>query len=92
MARYLNRGGHVEKVPRGVSGRDEAMPNVLPSRSLFIEPSVERTPVPEVIAAIESRRGNKTKPPAKGKRRTQRHRKTVYDDFGEPLRHVWVEE
>jgi hypothetical protein len=92
MTRYLKRGGHVEKVPRGVSGRDEALPNLLPSRNLFIEPSIERTPVPEVIAAIESRRGNKTKPPVKSKRRSQRHRKTVYDDFGEPLRHVWVDE
>lgn len=92
MTRYLKRGGHVEKVPRGVSGRDEALPNILPSRNLFIEPSAERTPVPEVIAAIESRRGHRTKPPVKGKRRIQRHRKTVYDDFGEPLRHVWVEE
>ena len=92
MTRYLKRGGHVDKIPRGVSGRDEALPSVLPSRSLFIEPSIERTPVPEVIAAIESRRGPKAKPPAKAKRRTQRHRKTVYDDFGEPLRHVWVEE
>jgi len=92
MTRYLKRGGHVEKIPRGVSGRDEALPNVRASRNLFIEPSIERTPVPEVIAAIESRRASKAKPPVKSKRRSQRHRKTVYDDFGEPLRHVWVNE
>jgi len=92
MASFLKSGGLVEKVPQGISGRDGQQSMMQPSRSLFIEPTIERTPVPEVIAAIEARRSTKLKPPTKQKRRVQRHRKTLYDDFGEPLRKVWVDE
>jgi len=94
MTRFLDKGGHIEKIPRGISGRDEGQSMMLPSRSLFIEPSLERTPVPEVVAAIEARRKAKLKrtPAAKRSRGPQRRRKTLYDDFGEPLRRVWVDE
>ena len=94
MDRFLSRGGHVEKVPRGISGREAGAPLVPPARGLFIEPSAERTPVPEVIAAIEARRKQKLKRPSppKPSRVPKRKRKTIYDDFGEPLRRIWVEE
>lgn len=94
MDRFLRRGGAVEKVPRGISGRESGAPLVPPSRGLFIEPSSERTPVPEVIAAIEARRKQKLKrtPAPKRSRMPKRRRKTIYDDFGEPLRRIWVEE
>jgi hypothetical protein len=94
MDRFLSRGGHVDKIPRGISGRESGAPLVPPARGLFIEPSSERTPVPEVIAAIEARRKQKLKrtPPPKQNRAPKRRRKMIYDDFGEPLRQVWVEE
>jgi len=94
MSHFLDKGGRIEKIPRGISGRDEGQSMMLPSRSLFIEPSLERTPVPEVVAAIEARRKAKLKrtPAAKSNRAPQRRRKTLYDDFGEPLRRVWVDE
>jgi hypothetical protein len=94
MTHFLDRGGRVEKVPQGLSGRDGDQSMMLPSRSLFIEPSLERTPIPEVVAAIEERRKSMLKrtAPAKRSRTPKRRQKTIYDDFGEPLRRVWVED
>lgn len=94
MTHFLDGGGRVEKIPRGISGRIDGLSMMLPSRSLFMEPGLERTPVPEVVAAIEARRKAKLKrtPAPKLKRTTQRRRKTLYDDFGEPVRRIWVDE
>ena len=94
MMHFLDRGGRVEKVPQGVSGREGDRSMMLPSRSLFIEPSLERTPIPEVVAAIEKRRKSMLKrtAPVKHSRLSKRRQKTIYDDFGEPLRRVWVDD
>jgi len=94
MDLFLDQGGRVEKIPRGISGRDGQESMMLPSRNLFIEPSTERTPVPEVIAAIDARRKDMLKrtPKVKRSRLPKRRRETIYDDFGEPLRRVWVDE
>ena len=94
MSRFLDKGGRVEEIPRGLSGRESGQSMMLPSRTLFIEPSVERTPIPEVVAAIEARRkpALKRTPAPKRSRPPQRRQKTIYDDFGEPLRRVWVED
>ena len=94
MENFLNQGGEVESVPRGISGQDSGDPPVFLNRRLFIEPPTPRTPIPEVIAAIEARR---RLPPRrttvrKRSRLPQPRRKVIYDDFGEPLRKVWVEE
>ncbi|MEM8562155.1 MAG: hypothetical protein AAGF57_07960 [Pseudomonadota bacterium] len=94
VERFLNRGGQVENVPTGVSGKNPGDPPVFLNRRLFVEPATPRTPIPEVIAAIESRRGVKpnSRPTRKKNRLPQPKRKTIYDDFGEPLRRVWIEE
>ena len=94
ILRFLARGGRVEKIPQGLSGRDGEQSMMLPSRSLFIEPSIERTPIPEVVAAIEERRKSMLKrtAPVKRSRLSKRRQKTIYDDFGEPLRRVWVDD
>lgn len=94
MEGFLNRGGEVERVPTGVSGKDPGDPPLYLNRRLFVEPPLPRTPIPEVIAAIEARRALK---PRRGQvRNTSRlpkaKRKIIYDDFGEPLRKVWVDE
>lgn len=93
MERFLQEGGTVKDVPSGVSAWEPGT-RPPPSRPLFEEPRAERTPVPEVVATIEARREamkNKRKPVRKT--RTQRsRRRIIYDDFGEPLRHVWVDE
>lgn len=94
MNLFERDGGSVEKIPRGISGKgpqDTPPPN---TRRLFLEPSEKRTHIPEVVAAIEARR--KQKPTSQGSTATKAQRKprqkTIYDDFGEPLRTVWVDD
>ncbi|MEQ9463867.1 MAG: hypothetical protein RJQ10_09405 [Haliea sp.] len=92
--RFLQKGGEVESVPQGISGKDPLDAPLYLTRRLFLEPRAERTLVPEVVAAIEQRRKAllKRNPGPKRSRRPQPRRKTLYDDFGEPLRRVWVED
>ena len=92
--RFLKRGGRVENVPRGTSGKDPSDPPLFLNRRLFVEPRSKRTLVPEVVAAIEERRKQKLKrkQPRKRSRLPQPRRKVIYDDFGEPLRKVWVDD
>jgi hypothetical protein len=91
--RFLKKGGSVNEIPQGISGKNPGDPPIFLNRRLFVEPKASRTLIPEVVAAIEARRQEKyrSKPPAK--RRLARPRsKIIYDDFGEPLRRVWTEE
>ena len=85
----------VASIPQGTSGKDPSDPPLFLNRTLFVEPKTQRTLVPDVVAAIEARRQAKLKrrtPAPKRSRLPQRRRKVIYDDFGEPLRKVWVEE
>ncbi len=91
--RFLNQGGRVQAIPQGISGREPGNSNPFVAHTLFCEPEVKRTPVPEVVAAIEARRKSllKTSTPGKRPPTPRPHRKTIYDDFGEPVRRVWVD-
>jgi len=93
-AAFLEHGGKVEEVPQGTSGRDAGDPPLYLNRRLFIEPKGSRTLVPEVIAAIEERRRQKKsrKPAVRRGRKPQPRKKVIYDDFGEPLRRIWIDE
>jgi hypothetical protein len=94
MERFLKQGGEVENVATGISGKDPGDPPLFLNRRLFIEPREPRTQIPEVMAAIDARR--KPRHQRSGGRKRSRlpqpRRKIIYDDFGEPLRKVWVEE
>ena len=91
--RFLRQGGDVNKIPQGASGKDASDPPLFLNRQLFAEPKVTRTPVPEVVAAIESRRRHKHRhKPAVKTKATRPKRKIIYDDFGEPLRKIWLDE
>ena len=92
--RFLRQGGAVENIPQGISGKDASDPPLFLNRRLFVEPRATRTLVPEVVAAIEARRKTKYthKPQLKRKALPKPRRKIIYDDFGEPLRKVWIEE
>ncbi len=91
--KFLNKGGEVDRVPRGLSGKDPAQAPTYLAKRLFTEPKTSRTHVPEVVAAIEARKQNLRKRAAPKRRGLARpRRKTIYDDFGEPLRKVWVDE
>jgi hypothetical protein len=91
--RFLQQGGDVNEIPQGISGKDASDPPLFLNRRLFLEPKTSRTPVPEVVAAIEARRRERYrhKPPLK-RQVARPRRKIIYDDFGEPLRRVWLEE
>ena len=93
--RYLNQGGKVQEVPRGATGTDPQKPHTFQASRLFSEPRSSRTFVPEVVAAIETRRsqlkrGRRSVPTRS--RLPRPRRKTIYDDFGEPIRKVWVDD
>jgi hypothetical protein len=92
--RFLSRGGEVKNIPTGVSGKNPGDPPLFLNRRLFVEPPLPRTPIPEVIAAIEARRA--LQPRRQNLRKRSRlprpRRKIIYDDFGEPLRRLWVDE
>ncbi len=90
---FLHKGGEVQNVPTGTSAWEPGT-RPPPSRPIFTEPRTERTPVTEVVATIEARREamkSRRNPPRKS-RTGRRRRQVIYDDFGEPLRHVWVED
>jgi hypothetical protein len=84
---YTRQGGEIDQIPRGLSGR--LNPNESLQTPLFDGPKTNRTPIPEVVAALDSRQ---KKPGTKKSAEKKRREKVIYDDFGEPLRKVWVEE
>ena len=87
VRQYLDSGGQVNEVPRGMSGRMDANG---PLVALFEGNSHEdRTPLPDVVAAIEARK--KPASPTKPKKSKPR-KKVILDDFGQPLRWDWEEE
>lgn len=89
MAEYINRGGAVEQIDRGLSGRDTADGPIKPPSTLFGEPRNERTLLPDVVATLEARR-RPVKPAADKRSSVQASRKVpIYDDFGEIIRWVW---
>lgn len=85
---YLASGGKVDHIPNGVSG-NEANANLF-SRSASFEPRKERTPVTDVIKTLEERKSTKTK--QLKSRRSGPRKKLITDDFGEPVRWVWIDE
>lgn len=87
LEEFLESGGEVQEVESGVSGRDSLNTD---NPGGFVErPKANRTPVNNVISDIEDRKkANKTVSKPRKKPRKQ----LIYDDFGEPLRWVWVDE
>ncbi|WP_210398036.1 hypothetical protein [Motiliproteus sediminis] len=85
---FLTQGGEIAEVPRGATGWDN--PLAAKPDFAFVGPRNERTPVQEVVAAIESRKSKPPKPTTRRQRQRPR-KKAVYDDFGELIRWVWVD-
>jgi hypothetical protein len=87
---FIASGGSVSQVPAGLSGRDAAQPEHRSMREIFTGPKQERTPLDHVVAELQSRRQSAS--PTKPKVSKRPKKKVIYDDFGEPIRTVWVEE
>ena len=88
IERYLSDGGEVHEFERGESGLVDGRYN---EQAMSFEKRQERTPVPDVLRAIDERRDARRKPQKKTteKRSSGPNKKVIYDDFGEPLRVVW---
>jgi hypothetical protein len=87
---FISRGGKVQSVTQGQSGLPSSAAGRSSSELFAGAGRQSRTSVNDALEALAQRRqAAKTTQP---KPRLQRRKKVVYDDFGEPLREVWVEE
>ncbi|BFM14448.1 hypothetical protein R50073_06310 [Maricurvus nonylphenolicus] len=86
-ARFIERGGAVDAVIPGESGRE--LGQALPPVAFEKKPETTRTPVQDVVKAIEARKH----PPRKEKLKSKKPKKIlITDDFGDPVRWVWSED
>ncbi len=85
---YLKHGGRVDEVPSGVSGREDDRPL---RTVLFDSPRQPRTHLDKLAADIDRRR-KPAKPQPRKKKAAGGHYKILYDDFGEPIRKIWVDD
>ncbi|MEO0436877.1 MAG: hypothetical protein AAF098_08215 [Pseudomonadota bacterium] len=93
-SRFLNAGGEVHEVPSGTSAWEPGAKPPPSSQPIFSEPKQSRTPVPDVVARLEARREamkSRSKSASKASSKSSKQ-KLIYDDFGEPLRKVWIDE
>ncbi|TVZ37713.1 hypothetical protein P886_2057 [Alteromonadaceae bacterium 2753L.S.0a.02] len=87
IAQYLAGGGAVEEIPTGKSG-NTTNANLFANATAF-EPKKNRTLVTDVIKTVDERK--KLKPTAPLKKPGQPRKRLITDDFGEPVRWVWVD-
>lgn len=87
---FLKNGGAVNTFDRGETGLVNGRYS---EQSMSFEKRQERTPVSDVLKAIDQRKESKKKSPSKPAtpRKKSPRKKVIYDDFGEPLRVVWEE-
>lgn len=89
--RFLRGGGTIRRFEPGetaLEGRSSPL-----RTPVFNEPRQPRTPLNDVVAALDERReAFKRSPPLRRGRKPQPRKKFIYDDFGEPLRSVWVDD
>ena len=84
---YLNKGGEVREFQRGESGLING--KIDDRSSGFEQGRQKRTPLLEELKAVDERKKADSPPsPAKSNRP---RKKIIYDDFGEPVREVWIE-
>lgn len=88
VAAFVKKGGAIQQVQMGESGLidgryNSAKPAFTPAKN------TERTPVGELLSVIDARRKKKSAAATKPTRKPRK--KVIYDDFGEPLRTVWVD-
>ena len=89
---FLAKGESVTEVPRGVSSRDSALAPLKPETWQMDKSKGEWTYLPEVVDTLEQRRAEKSRKPTPVVKSKRPKKKMIYDDFGEPLRWIWVDE
>jgi len=83
---FLNRGGEIEDVERGASGK--ALGANLNNNIPLNEGKQPRTLLVDEIKALDERKQSKSKTDTHKTAHTPK-KKIIYDDFGEPLREIW---
>lgn len=87
---FLSKGGEIQRCEPGETGEPYDKPR---SKSVFLSPPAvkTRTYLNDVVSKLDSRK-KKNKQSAVSKKPALRpKKKIIYDDFGEPLREVWVD-
>lgn len=86
---FLKQGGQIKTFDQG----DSSLIDGRYDRNQFVYgfPKQSRTPVPETLQKIDQRKSKSTKQ-AQPVKKTRRVKKIIYDDFGDPLREIWVDE
>lgn len=86
VEQFLNKGGAVNEYERGMSG---LINGKIDERSTgFQQGKQERTPLTDALNAVDERKKSALKSNNKPSRPKK---KIIYDDFGEPVREVWVD-
>lgn len=87
---FLSKGGEIKRHAPGESGDSVDRPR---ARPVFVngEARQARTYLNDVVSALDDRKRKKQEKPAK-KPKKRPKKKIIYDDFGEPLREVWIDE
>tara|TARA_R110002167_G_scaffold45323_6_gene136130 strand:+ start:2401 stop:2718 length:318 start_codon:yes stop_codon:yes gene_type:complete len=85
---FVINGGTISQVKQGATGL--GIKGLLNPNGFVERPRDSRTPVSDVVASIEVRRNPKANSTVQRPKRPRK--KMLFDDFGEPLRWVWVEE
>jgi len=86
---FLSDGGEIKQYDPGETGEPADKPR---TRSVYVSPSPlkTRTYVNDVVTSLDSRKKKSAaSPPKKPIKRPKK--KIIYDDFGEPIREVWVD-
>ena len=89
---FLEKGGKITPIPAGESGWDSKKGAIKPGKEIFDKPREERTPLKHVLATVDARRMQNKQPVKKPKPPSKPKEKILYDDFGDPIRRVWVDE
>ena len=87
ISQFFEQGGEVHEFERGESA---LINGKLDDRSSgFGQGRKKRTPLNDELKAVDERKKSPAPPVVQKVRRP--YKKIIYDDFGEPIREVWVE-
>ena len=84
---FVESGGEVVNVPSGISGNSNNE-NLFRSNNK-LAPKTDRTPLTDVVLALEERKQNKNDKKRDKEKLKKPKRKLIVDDFGDPIRWVW---
>lgn len=86
VSAFIDAGGQIEQLEQGDSGLVDGQ--YQRNSFVFGQPKQTRTPIPEVAAAVDTRRHCRRE---HSNLTFSQHpvKRIIYDDFGEPIREVW---